>query len=304
MPAPPITAKRPCSCQRRMIRSPFPRRGASAPRRHAATAIALLLLATPERDTRANPGAGAPLQPPGDATYRARFMPRASIRIDGRADEPDWARAEVERAFRFPWKSDPAPRTEFRALCDPEFLYFSFDIEDADIVAVGRFSDEADAVLEDRAEIYFSLDDRMGRYFCAEIDSLGRALDYSASHYRKFDRAWKLDGLTAAGLQRPGGYAVEARVPLASLEALGFPRLKPGTKIRWGMFRAEFSHDRSGKTAPAAPSIHNLGRKTEGPPPIENWISWVDPKTPEPDFHVPSSLGWLEVVPLARESHP
>jgi hypothetical protein len=32
----------------------------------------------------------------------------------------------------------------------------------------------------------------------------------------------------------------------------------------------------------------------EGPPPIEEWISWVDPKREEADFHVPASLGWLE----------
>jgi hypothetical protein len=32
--------------------------------------------------------------------------------------------------------------------------------------------------------------------------------------------------------------------------------------------------------------------------PIEEWMSWVDPKTAEPDFHMPSSLGWFEVVKL------
>lgn len=238
----------------------------------------------------------APARGPATAIYRARFLPKAMIQIDGRLDEPNWARTDALTSMRFPWKSDPPPRTEFRALCDEQNLYFSFDIDDADIVALENFSEEADAVLEDRAEIYFSLDDRMARYFCAEIDSRGRALDYSATHYRQFDRKWNLDGLSAAGRLRPGGYAVEGLMPHKSLEALGFPRLKPGTKIRWGIFRAEFSHDRSGKSAPAAPSIHNLGRTGQGPPPIENWISWVDPGTTEPDFHVPSSLGWLEVV--------
>jgi hypothetical protein len=43
-------------------------------------------------------------------------------------------------------------------------------------------------------------------------------------------------------------------------------------------------------------TIHNRGRKLDGPPPLEEWMSWVDPKTPEPDFHVPSSLGRLEIV--------
>ena len=35
-------------------------------------------------------------------------------------------------------------------------------------------------------------------------------------------------------------------------------------------------------------SIHNLGRQLDVPPPIEAWMSWIDPKTEEPDFHVPT----------------
>jgi hypothetical protein len=92
------------------------------------------------------------------------------------------------------------------------------------------------------------------------------------------------------------GYVVEGRIPLASFEALGFPRLRPGVKIRFGMYRAEFSHDRSGRPVVQRESIHNLGRQLDGPPPIEAWMSWIDPKTEEPDFHVPTSLGWLEIV--------
>jgi hypothetical protein len=92
------------------------------------------------------------------------------------------------------------------------------------------------------------------------------------------------------------GYEIEGRIPLRSLAALGFPAIQPGVKIRCGLYRAEFSHDRSGRIVEQKESLHNLGRKVEGPPPIEDWISWVDSKTKEPDFHVPASLGWLEFV--------
>jgi len=77
---------------------------------------------------------------------------------------------------------------------------------------------------------------------------------------------------------------------------MGLPRLEPGAKVLCGLYRAEFSHDRSGKPVVERKTIHNQGRKLDGPPPIEDWISWIDPKTPDPDFHVPSSLGWLEIV--------
>ena len=77
---------------------------------------------------------------------------------------------------------------------------------------------------------------------------------------------------------------------------MGFPQLVPGEKILCGLYRAEFSHDRSGKPVVQQETIHNRGRKLAGPPPLEGWISWVDPKTPEPDFHVPSSLGRLDII--------
>ena len=77
-----------------------------------------------------------------------------------------------------------------------------------------------------------------------------------------------------AGKLREKGYSVEGTIPFASFEALGFPPLGSEKPIKFGMFRAEFSHG-------------------PGPEPIENWLSWVDPKTEEPDFHVPGAFGYL-----------
>jgi len=231
-----------------------------------------------------------------DQTYEARPASGMPIEIDGRADETAWAAAKPLSSFSLPWNPEPPPKTEFRALHDASFLYFTFDMDDADIVSVDNFSDEADAVLEDRAELYFAADDQMARYVCIEVDSRGRVFDYAASYYRKFDPSWKLDGLATAASPRSDGYVVEGRIPLKTLARLGFPIFRPGARIRCGIFRAEFSHDRNAKASPAKPSIHNLGRPTHGPPPIERWMTWIDPKTTEPDFHVPTSLGWLKFV--------
>jgi hypothetical protein len=142
----------------------------------------------------------------------------------------------------------------------------------------------------------FSCDYQMKNYFCFEIDSRGRAFDYRASYYRQLDPKWHCKGLKTAGLSLKNGYVVEGRIPLATFVEMGFPRLGPNEKILCGLYRAEFSHDRSGKPVVQRETIHNRGRKLDGLPPLEAWMSWVDPKTPEPDFHVPSSLGWLEIV--------
>lgn len=237
-----------------------------------------------------------------DTTYQVRYLPDAGIRLDGRADEPAWSQANIEKHFIFPWKKEPAPPTEFRALCDDAYLYFAFRVQDSDIFLLDKFRDEEDAVFEDRVEMYFSRDNHMKDYYCMEVDPRGRAFDYKGSYYRQIDPKWNLPGLEAKGAIIGGdaplktGYAVEGRIPLKSLEAVGFPRLRPGVKIRFGIFRAEFSHDRSGRPVAQKESIHNRGRHLDGPLPIEEWMSWIDPKTEEPDFHVPMSLGWLEVV--------
>ena len=232
----------------------------------------------------------------GDQTYRVRYMSDVKIQLDGRSDEVAWSRAAVERHFVFPWKKATAPPTEFRALCDDDDLYFTFRVVDAEVVVLDKLRDERDSVFEDRIEMYFSRDQRMQDYYCIEVDSRGRVFDYRGSYYRQLDPTWTWQGLVTKGSPLRRGYVVEGRIPLASFQALGFPRLCPGAKIRGGLYRAEFRPDRSGRPVEQRESIHNLGRQLDGPPPIEAWISWVDPETEEPDFHVPSSLGWLEIV--------
>ena len=236
-----------------------------------------------------------------EQTYRVQWVPGANIVLDGRADEPVWSNAVLEKRFAFPWKQAPAPATEFRALCDETHFYFTFRAHDEDIVALERLRDEEDAVFEDRVEVYFGRDEQMKDYFCLEVDSRGRVFDYRASYPRQFEPKWNFEGVEAKATALPQGYELECRIPVKTFMALGFPALRPGEKIRCGLYRAEFSHDRSGRPVEQRASAHNLGRRVEGPPPLEEWLSWVDPKTKEPDFHVPSSMGWLEIVKGGEE---
>jgi hypothetical protein len=238
--------------------------------------------------------------PPSNEVYRLVFLPAAEIQIDGELRESAWAKANVLRRFIYASGEPSPPSTEFRALCTRDWLYFHFTVEDPDVVVLPTLRDEEDIVLEDRVEIYFARDDRLEEYYCFEVDSRGRVFDYRASYYRRFQTDWNWDQLEVRAKLTPRGYDVEGRIPVRSLEQLGLGRLEPGRKIRVGLYRAEFSHDRSGKPVEHTETIHNRGRSLDGPPPIERWITWIDPKTPEPDFHVPSSLGWFEVVEAAN----
>jgi chondroitin AC lyase len=70
-------------------------------------------------------------------------------------------------------------------------------------------------------------------------------------------------------------YTVQGSVGLETLRSLGVLGTSSG-QLCTGLYRAEFSHRPDG-------SVHR------------GWMSWVDPGTVEPDFHVPSSFGVLEL---------
>ena len=237
----------------------------------------------------------SPLAQPSHRTYTVQYLPQVRIELDGHLNEAQWSHAISESDFIFPWQERTAPATEFRALCDDDHFYFTFRVMDADLFVLADLPEESYAVFEDRIEIYFARDDQMQNYYCIEIDPHGRTMDYSGAYYRQLDLNWHCPGLETQGVIFDQGYTVEGRIPLATFIDLGFPALRPGTKIRFGLFRAEFSHDRSGKHVEQKDSIHNLGLRLEGPPPLEAWMSWIDPNVTSPDFHVPSALGWLQI---------
>jgi len=211
-------------------------------------------------------------------TYDVRYLPNVNINIDGVLDEPAWGKANSETGFSFPWEKRLAPLTEFRALCDDRSLYFYFQVHDKDIVVVKESPDDETVVRgEDRVEIFFTCDDKLRKYFCMEIDPLGRVYDYQACYYRKFDASWNWPGLCARGSISGQGYIVEGSIGLKELESLGLPTLSSGQMLKGGIFRGEFCHG-------------------QGAEPEAHWISWVDPGGKTPDFHVPSAFGCFRMV--------
>jgi hypothetical protein len=214
---------------------------------------------------------------PCPKTYHVRYVHEAEINVDGTLDESDWNKAYCERGFSFPWEERTAPATEFRALRDDDSLYLIFNVHDDDVVVEEKFDAENVVAREDRVEIFFACDDKLKEYFCLEVDPLGRVLDYAAFYYRRFDNSWSLPGVSTAASITSKGYTVEGSIPLKSLEALGLPPLSPDHVLKAGLFRADFNRGQDSK-------LH------------EHWISWVDPGTKQPDFHVPSALGCLRIA--------
>lgn len=216
-----------------------------------------------------------------DVVYRTE-----AADIDGTLSDSVWESVgDISGSFFYPWEAKEAPRTVFKAYNDGTNLYFMFDITDPDVLSSEEWKDDESTVdNEDRAEIFLAqgavdkpTSEGMPLYYGIEIDPQGRVHDYSIEYYRDFDGTWNLEGLETAGTTTDDGYIVEGLIPLSTLKDLNL--LKEDGTLRAGLYRAEFSSPAEGSEEP-----------------VMEWISWVDPKTEAPDYHVDSSFGELRLL--------
>ena len=207
--------------------------------------------------------------------YVAGYYEARDMLIDGRIIEELWTNVKADTGFTFPWEKGLVPATEFRIFYDSGNLYYAFIVQDDEIVCRQHVEEEEDIIGEDRVEMYFTPDDKLEKYYCFEVDPMGRILDYSSSFPRRFDFEWDWRGLVAAAVMTEKGYSVEGKIPLASFRALGF-QAGARQNLRMAVFRAQASRNPDSTIA-------------------EHWISWIDPGVSEPDFHVPSAFGFLEL---------
>ncbi len=182
-----------------------------------------------------------------------------------------WEKANCLTDFSSPWKNDPISKIEFRALWDLENFYFKFVVFDRDI-----YIDQKDDTVEsignsDRVELFFRTDDSLNPYYCLEMDTSARIMDFEAKPNKDFDFNWKWpkEHIKVQSSKDANSFTVEGQISIASLEELNLIR---NNTIETGVYRAKFS----------------IGENKNYQP---TWISWVDPNTPEPNFHIASSFG-------------
>lgn len=203
------------------------------------------------------------------------MKPSAPVYVVRNANPEDWSQAQLLQNFSYPWLARSAPRTHFRALIWKERFHFLFDVDNANHV-LSNAEDEVTRVLDsDRVEIFFAADAELRSYFCLELDPRGNVHDYSAEFYRRFNNNWRWPGLQVEAALFESQYRVSGSLPIASLAALKLFDVSDHTVLA-GVYRADFSLNESGQIQ-------------------RNWISWVDPGTKAPDFHVPSSFGKFQL---------
>ncbi|GHA53083.1 carbohydrate-binding family 9-like protein [Photobacterium aphoticum] len=209
------------------------------------------------------------------SNYQVQFTSQAPV-IDGTGNDAVWQSAKTLTQFSFPWRTQMAPATEFKALWDTNAMYFRYRVEDKQL-AVG--TDPERAILDsDRVEIFLAKDVGLSQYYTMEIDAKSRvfsgkaAYDTAMKKRTALDSTWQWPGLVAKASLTETGYVVEGSLPLKTLDALGLWQDSAKTTLLCALMRAEFTPQPNGKI--------DMG-----------WMTWVDPNTPKPNFHNPGTFG-------------
>jgi len=96
-----------------------------------------------------------------------------------------------------PWDTVGYDKTLLRSFFSFKFFNFCFDVHDP-IIITHDLQNELTVAKEDRVELFFNATSDMSQYYCIEMDSLGRFLDYSAHYNRKFDEKWDFNNVIIA----------------------------------------------------------------------------------------------------------
>ena len=208
--------------------------------------------------------------------YNVNRIEKNILQINGLGDNPFWNNAEILTDFSSPWSDLKPEKMEFRALWDTEHLFLSYTVYDANI-HIDRQDDSVDSIGEsDRVEIFFRTDAGLNPYYCLEIDPSPRIMDFKASPKKKFDFDWNWpnNDLIVKSTIKEDRFIVEIAITIQSLK--NFDLIKDNS-IEAGIYRAKYTKQEN-----------NLFEPT--------WISWVNPNTETPNFHVPESFGNLTLV--------
>ncbi len=208
--------------------------------------------------------------------YPVNRIEKNILQINGFGNHPIWQKAVILTDFVSHWDNAKQEKIEFRALWDTQNIYFYYRVNDAN-VHIDKRSDGIESIGEsDRVEIFFRTDAALNPYYCLEIDPTPRIMDFIAYPDRKFDFDWnwpKKDLTVKSNIQQDY-FVVEIAISIQSLKDF---KLIQNNCIQAGLYRAKYKKQENNQLEPT-------------------WISWINPNTVTPDFHISSSFGVLDLV--------
>ncbi|MBF4517008.1 carbohydrate-binding family 9-like protein [Flavobacterium sp. ANB] len=205
--------------------------------------------------------------------YNVNRIEKNALQINGLGNNSLWNNAETLTDFISPWDDLEPEKIELRALWDTEYIYFSYKVYDTNI-HIDRKDDSVDSIAEsDRVEIFFRTDEALNPYYCLEIDPTPRIMDFIAYPNKKFDYDWNWpeNDISVKSNIKEDYFVVEIAISIQSLK--NFHLIKDNI-IETGFYRAKYKKQEN-----------NLFEPT--------WITWINPNTETPNFHIASSFGTL-----------
>lgn len=209
-------------------------------------------------------------------TYKVNKVDANHMDINGKADHPLWEKATILKDFCSPWHFEAIEDIEFRAIHDGENLFVSYKVDDASLHIDSTDDSKKSVDNSDRVELFMRADKHLDPYYCLEIDPLARVQDFIARPNRQFDFLWNWpkDDITVKSHITSSCFSVEIAISIASLKQ--FKLIQKDGSIEAGIYRAKYNQQPNGQFEPT-------------------WITWVDPKTETPNFHIASSFGKLKL---------
>ena len=205
--------------------------------------------------------------------YTVNSIKKRQLNITGKGEDILWNSAVELTDFNSPWDTQKPSKIIFKALWDSEKLFFNFTVHDSSIHIVKINDSFASINDSDRVELFFRQDESLNPYYCLEMDTEARLMDFIAYPEKNFDFSWNWpkDDIHIKSSVNQDSFIVEGSISIQSLKKFN---LIKGNKIETGIFRAKYSPNKNGFFEPT-------------------WITWVDPNTETPDFHIASSFGTL-----------
>ncbi|GAA3583724.1 carbohydrate-binding family 9-like protein [Snuella lapsa] len=204
-------------------------------------------------------------------TYDVKYCGNTGLKVTGNGTDAAWDRAVVLSDFISAWDPEPVKKIEFKALWDADNLYFMFKVHDNEVHVDKTDNTNASINESDRVELFFRSDADLNPYYCLEIDPSPRLMDFKAYPNKKFDFDWNWphgDIIIKSQIEDTF-FVVEGAISLKSLRDL---KLLKDNKIETGVYRAKYNKLPDSSYEPT-------------------WISWVNPQTSTPNFHIASSFG-------------
>jgi hypothetical protein len=208
--------------------------------------------------------------------YYVNCIEKDTLILTGKGDDSLWQKAELLTDFVSPWDIKKPKRIEFKAMWDTENLFFCFTVFD-NVIHIDKTDNSFESIgNSDRVELFFRTSASLNPYYCLEIDPTPRIMDFKAHPNKNFNFEWNwpINDITVKSQINSNKFTVEIAISIKSLKNLDIIK---ENKIEIGIFRAKYNKLENSIFEPT-------------------WISWVNPNTKNPNFHIPTSFGVLNLM--------